>query len=317
MAHPASKSFGLYSHSPFHKAFLILGFALGLAARAHALDFGGANDITAVSSKTNSDYVRARQADGSFVPESYAFGKGGVWAGAGQDGSIDKLNFLDIAHMIANPLASQNYFPSTDARATKLLIMVYWGTTHVPQRANESVGYANLQAANAALSTVTAQAVGMPKSSAAAATSAADGALTTAMAMVSAENRMREQDDLVNLKMLGYDSWLQKTEGDHRGTAFEQTRQDLYDEIEESRYFVVLMAYDFNLLWKDKKHKLLWETRFSIRQSHHEFDKELPSLAQYASRYFGQDSHGLVHDALPPGHVDIGDVKSLGEVPPK
>jgi hypothetical protein len=117
--------------------------------------------------------------------------------------------------------------------------------------------------------------------------------------------------------MLGYDSWLEKTQGDHRGTAMEQNRQDLFDEIEESRYFVVLMAYDFHLLWKEKKHRLLWETRFSIRQNHHEFDKELPSIAQFASKYFGQDSHGLLHEAVPLGRVDIGDVKSLGEVPPK
>jgi hypothetical protein len=77
------------------------------------------------------------------------------------------------------------------------------------------------------------------------------------------------------------------------------------------------MAYDFQLLWKAKKHKLLWETRFSIRQRHHDFDKDLPTMAQYASQYFGQDSGGLVHKEIPLGHVDIGDVKSLGEVPSK
>jgi hypothetical protein len=50
---------------------------------------------------------------------------------------------------------------------------------------------------------------------------------------------------------------------------------------------------------------------------HHDFGRDLPSMAQYASRYFGQDSHGLVHDTIPLGEVDIGEVKSLGEVPPK
>jgi hypothetical protein len=296
---------------------LILALGLCLASSSFGFDFGGANDITAVSGRTNVDYVRTRLANGSFAPETYVFGKGGVWPGAMPDASIDKLNFLDVAHLIANPLASQNYLPSKDPKTTRLLIMVYWGTTRAPERANESVGMANLQAANGALNRATMQTTGMAKPSANPATAAADNELTTAMAMVAAENRLREHEDLANLKMLGYDSWLEKTQGDHRGTAFEQTRQDLFNEIEEDRYFVVLMAYDFPLVWKDKKHKLLWETRFSIRQLHHAFDQDLPTMAQFASRYFGQDSHGLIHEAIPLGRVDVGDVKSLGEVPGK
>jgi hypothetical protein len=77
------------------------------------------------------------------------------------------------------------------------------------------------------------------------------------------------------------------------------------------------MAYDFQLLWKEKKHRLLWETRFSLRQHFHEFDKELPSMALYASRYFGEDTGGLIHEPVPKGNVEIGSVKSLGEVPQK
>ena len=139
--------------------------------------------------------------------------------------------------------------------------------------------------------------------------------LAMAADLVKAEDYRRERDDLENIRMLGYDSWLEKARGDRRGTAFEQNRSDLYDEIEHNRYFVALMAYDFQILAKEKKHRLLWETRFSIRQQSHEFDKELPALALYASRYFGQDSHGLVRDRIPQGQVEIGDLKSLGEVP--
>jgi hypothetical protein len=38
-------------------------------------------------------------------------------------------------------------------------------------------------------------------------------------------------------------------------------------------------------------------------------------MAQYASKYFGQDSHGLVRRDVPLGRVDIGRMESLGEVP--
>jgi hypothetical protein len=310
---------------------LVLALALGFAAGAHALDFGGANDITAVSGRTSKDYVRTKLANGSFAPESFAFGKGGNWSGEKVDGSIDNMSFLDVAHTIAAPLASQNYLPAKEPSTAKLLIMVYWGTTHAPEHASESGAYGNLQAAEQAWGQArmiyTNQAAGMaikrsggsimntPDSNPQMAS--LDEARTTAMAAVAAENRMRERDDILNVKMLGYDSWWVSTSGDRRGTAVGTQRDDLITEIEEDRYFVVLMAYDFQLVWKQKKHKLLWETRFSIRQRHHDFDKDLPAMAQYASQYFGQDSGGLVHREIPLGHVDIGAMKSLGSLPEK
>jgi hypothetical protein len=80
---------------------------------------------------------------------------------------------------------------------------------------------------------------------------------------------------------------------------------------------VVLMAYDFPLLWKEKKHKLLWETRFSIRQRHNDFTQQLAAMAQEASRYFGQDSKGLIRERLHDTQVVLGEPKVLGYDPEK
>jgi hypothetical protein len=298
------------------KAFLPWTVGACLVCTSFAFERGGANDITAVSGRTSKDYVRTRATNGSFAPETYAFGKGGNWAGQKSDASIDKLNFLDVAHMIANPLASQNYLPSKDPKTAKLLIMVYWGTTHAPEHASGSNGYVNLQRADNSVEiaqmevkTASASDIGVAELL----LHQKQDQLMTAMGAVTAENNQRDEEDLLNVEMLGYDSWWNGTQK-YVGTSMDHERQDLLDEIEEDRYFVVLMAYDFQILWKKKKHKLLWETRFSIRQRHHDFDKDLPSMAQYASQYFGQDSGGLVHREIPLGHVDIGEVKSLGEV---
>jgi hypothetical protein len=38
-------------------------------------------------------------------------------------------------------------------------------------------------------------------------------------------------------------------------------------------------------------------------------------MAHTASKYFGQDTDGLVRARIPEGQVDIGNVKSLGNVP--
>lgn len=268
----------------------------------------GAADIVAVSSRASPEYVRVREKDGTYAPETYCFGKGGDWAGTFKDDSIDKLTFTEVAHVIAYPLADQRYIPGTDPDKTKLLIMVYWGTTHAPLPANEAPEFAVLKQAFDASS----KAVGWTPIS----TARRGRLLEGAVDLMEAANLRREKDDFLNIRMLGYDSWVERTREDTRGTAFEQDRQDLYDEIEQNRYFVVLMAYDFQLMRNEKKHRLIWETRFSIRQQHHLFDKDLPSMAAYASRYFGQDSHGLVHDKVPIGEVEVGEVKTLGEAAP-
>ncbi len=298
-------------------AWALLGWAAVFASPLHP---SGGDEVAAVSSRVSSDYVRPRLADGSFAPEAYVFAQGGAWKGARQDPTIDKLSFLDVAHVIAVPLAEQNYLPARDPRTTRLLIMVYWGTTRGPENSNESAEYANLQAAEDELSARQMDAHPPPARRGAGSLRpqepAEEAQVSDAQAAVEAEDRMREQDDFINVKMLGYDSWWEASAGDKRGTALERDRQDLLSEIEQDRYFVVLMAYDFQLLYK-KQHKLLWETRFSMRQQNHEFDKDLAAMARYASQYFGQDSHGLVHREIPLGRVDVGEMRSLGEVTQK
>ena len=88
--------------------------------------------------------------------------------------------------------------------------------------------------------------------------------------------------------------------------------EDLIDDVEQSRYFVVLMAYDFQMMWKDKQPKLLWVTRLSIDQRRNDFGRELPTMLKVASQYFGRDSHGLIRDVVPEGRVELGEPKPLG-----
>jgi hypothetical protein len=308
---------------PHFPRILPLGLALCIACGARALEFGGANDITAVSGKTSPDYIRDRLPSGAFAPELYSFGDGGHFGGPMHDESIDPLKFIDVARVIAAPLADQHYVPGTDPKTVKLLIMVYWGLTDVPAPVSDSVAHGQFAAAQANLSnalTMASMASGRDKAALEQVVDAAMSQMSGATVMLNMVNRQNDQTDFANAKMLGYDSeGVIGTEyGAYvKGTPLEVKRNDLVAEIEDNRYFVVLMAYDFQMLWKQKKHKLLWETRFSIRQLHHNFDKDLPTMAQFASQYFGQDTHGLVHKAIPLGRVEIGDVKSLGSVPEK
>jgi hypothetical protein len=283
----------------------------------------GLEGITAVASKVSSDYARTKLSDGSFKPEYYSFGDGGNWGGELKDLTVDKLKFLDVAHVIALPLASQKYFPAKEPNSTRLLIMVYWGTTAVPEPSSDSSQLSNFQAAQDNLNKYLVASNVDKRQKVVAGGAAGDAAMaqiSSASILLTMENHDRDKRDFANAAMLGYDSpGIIGTEyGNYvRGTPLSVERDDLYNEIEENRYFVVLMAYDFQLIWKQKKHKLLWQTRFSISERHNAFDKALPLMAQYASKYFGQDSHGLLREMVPEGHVDIGEVKSLGTVPEK
>jgi hypothetical protein len=284
-------------------AILLVACGTALADRAAA----HAEEIAAVSSKVSDDYVRTRLADGSFQPETYAFGKGGYWSGALRDKTIDEMNFLDVARTIAGPLEHQGYIPTKDPQTTKLLIMVYWGTTQAPGRVTEKVSFQETMRAM----DVWQRAKSFPGDRLA--VDAADAAFTSAFAALHAEDARRKRINIGNAQMLGYDSWWEAT-ARFEGTPFESRWQEMVNELEENRYFVVLMAYDFQLMWKQKKTKLVWETRFSIGEHRNRFDQQLVAMALEASKYFGQDSHGLVRKAVPEGKVEVGEVKSLGVV---
>lgn len=303
--------------------------AIGTAASAApaASPGGEGSEAVAVSSKACSDYVRPRLADGSFQEETYAYARGGIWRGA-EAGTADVPDFMDVARTMTRPLASQGYLSSRDPKTTRLLIMVYWGTTRTPDHTADSISSQNLQAANAAALAANApQLVHVNPADTCAPTQMAltttihyavrtpeqidqDNALSAAMSAAAAEESQRIQLDALNANMLGYDSWWAKT-ARYAGTPLEYRRQDLMDELEARRYFVVLLAYDFQKMWKERKAKLLWETRFSIREQGNDFSKELAAMAATAASYFGQNSGKLIHATLPEGRVEIGPIKQL------
>ena len=303
---------------PLWVAGLLLSSGLLLAIRPMARAAADA-EITAVSSRASDVYVRSKLADGSFQPETYTFGKGGLWAGPMRDPSIDNLQFLDVAHTIAGPLADRNYVPARDPKQVKLLIMVYWGTTAGTSDTSSSIAYQNLQASQSIVTLPTpppnapmGTPSGMAKKGMQTSQTIDESALTVALMA----NRLRDHADAQNAGLLGYATALAAA-ASYEPTALRGLRRDLVDDLEENRYFVVLMAYDFQLLWKEKKHKLLWETRFSIRQRHNDFDQQLAAMAADASRYFGQDTQGVIRTPLREGKVTLGEPKVLGVEPEK
>jgi hypothetical protein len=276
------RAHGSKAHSPTMKApFWLLSLAIpAIPCGAGPFDPLSANErVTAVSASAFNGYVRARAPDGTYKPETFAFGNGGILGVLTmKDTSFDAMDFIGIAHVLAVPLAEQNYVRSLDPKTTNLLLMVFWGTTF--GGVNTKSGY------------------------------------------------VQDELDFANAKLLGFDSeepFRDMTDptadpsAAFWGPSFRQillhkTQGAVVSAIEVNRYFVILRAFDFQSAWKRKKMKLLWETRFSLSQRWHEFDKDLPRMAQSAALYFGQDSYGLVLRPVPEGRVNIGEPRVLEAV---
>ena len=184
---------------------LLLGAgAVQLARPAMAQSDG---EIAAVSSSVSDGYARVRLPDGSFQPETYTFGEGGRLAGPARDDTIDRLTFTDVATAVAGPLKKRNYVPVDDRNPekTKLLIMVYWGTTSGTADSSDSLGYQNLQRSQGSRPPPTQPPASLAKGGAGANQQARQAAATSnmrqseedgAMAQVLAENWQRDQADI-------------------------------------------------------------------------------------------------------------------------
>jgi hypothetical protein len=265
-------------------AWIVAGLAAVAAfpLKAGIFDSVSASEkLTAVSSSSHNGYVRTRLPDGSYKAETFAMGDGGLLGASYQDEfytvdpTIENVSFNSIVGMLAGPLASQNYISVHDPNATKLLIMVSWGRT---------LGGRHVTDGN-----------------------------------------FRDVLNYANARLLGFDSEYSIASMVDPSTVFygrsiwsgmlDNLHADVLSAIEVDRYFVVLRAYDFQRAWKQKSLKLLWETRFSLSERRHDFERDLPAMAQNASLYFGQDSYGLVMKPIPEGRVRVGEATPVEEQP--
>ena len=214
-----------------------------------------------VSASVSNGYARARLPDGSFRPETYVLGDGGLFRTTVAGDGIDTLPFRKIADTIAPALAARKYVSATDPQKTDLLIVVSRGSTE--RLNNNDPGYWEIRKRNAGF-----------------------------LGFVTDMNR-------------------------HVPLDFTTFARDLRTELEAPRYFVVLQAYDFQAAWKEKKLKLLWETRFSIETQGNNFVESLPLMARQASLVFGRETDGLLRPEDRQSRVDLGELKVIGIEPTK
>jgi hypothetical protein len=263
-------------------------------------------EYVTVSSTAAKDYVRPLVGkNGEPQPESYVVAQGVFFGGSTRDTGLEKTPFNEVVATVGRSLARQNYFPAKNPSLAELLIVVYWGSTTIWEDPNKEQ---NAEALNAAVSGYNAAvgAGGPPPDL---------GPLNQALA--EHDNDMVSQNSIIayNARLLGYETALRKRLNDQSVSTEERT---LREDLAEERYFVVLLAFDYQALMKEHVRRLRWTTRMSVSASGYNFRTSLPMMNRMAANYFGKQIDDLPRMQVIPreGKVEIGEVKVVEDPTP-
>jgi hypothetical protein len=298
----------------------LIGAFVGLFFSGGTLSAASDSVVTAVYAKVANNYKREKLPDGSFKPEYYAISNGGFIPGVGRDASIDKVPFATIAAVVEQYLTKQEYHMAHDAKSAQLLLVVKWGET-VPF--NDGTYRNRVDQLSTAMNRVqmtkvsgpvqrTADGIQSPQNAVA---QSAQSELESELLMINMANGARNQANEHNALILGYMDEINSSNNMSRFAGGGDHYDDLISDIESSRYFVIISAYDFKAVVQNKGTKLLWSTRVSVQAQGNRFDDQLVTMIANASRQFGRDSGRLIRQYQRTPKVDLGELKFLGVVP--
>lgn len=302
---------------PFLRCLILPG--LLVVAIAHPRDAYASTKksyvASVVTASVDKGYHRKKNKDGSYQREYYALSLGGQADGTTSHASIEGVARLRFETIVKDQLAKQNYLMAPDAASAGLLIHLLWGMTDPPsEHANLNLAIDEAGKSFAAYKMMAPDAgggFGIPALTPdqREAESQAESAL---MYMLMLE-RERARALAPTACVLGYiDAVNDLTDSPAIHAGLGTSYRDLWDEISERRYYVLVFAYDFKLLQREKKLKPLWVTRVNIRADGNRFDEQLAAMLARAGQYFGRPTRGVTRDAE--GRVEIGEAEVLGVV---
>ena len=318
------------------------GMAAGVILALAGPGAGWAEDkvATAVYARIEKGYKREKARDGSFKPEYYALSNGGRIYGTVSDYTVDRVTYPQVSEIAMRLLAQQNYHYAKTKEQAKLLLVLQWGSTLAPDGSHKQMSVASSQAAMDTLKVMQTDLInslvkgGMSVSEAEVVAknttagfgrslyevtneelqvTASAGAVESQMLRTLVDNRVRDELNQRNARVLGYMDDLADSNDIRRWAGGGDRYSDLLTDVEESRYYIVVSAYDFPELLKTQKQKLLWQTRVSVRSPGNTFDDSFVAMLKSAAPYFGRNSGKLVRREEPKGSVELGDLKFLGE----
>ncbi len=236
-------------------------------------------------------------------PETYIFMQGQALGGTTDDESLDSKTFTEIIEPLRKELKVKNYYSSEKPKDADLLLVVHWGATDALTDLIEDLDLLNTVGfENDLADAFTLSDISDPTSMEAA---AIENELTLrTYAIYDWDEGIGGQNEHKNYSMLGF----KKALTDRKHSLVDQYRIAGQSMLE--RYFIVLIAYDWQLMQTTGEKMALWETRFSVQADGTNFEDSLPALARAANEYFGVDLEKM---AIPKTYLGKGDI-NVGEL---
>jgi hypothetical protein len=321
-------------------SFLIATGLILLPAALHA----DHSDFVVVSATASKAYTQTKFVNGVPKPETYVFYEGKYFGGLTRDPSIAHTKFMDIAKVLAPNLAKQNYLPTKNTKAADLLIVVNWGTTVTDETAKKSdpnTSFALTDAIQAVAAYNSMVGAGAAPNVAASGDSPYLGSAGQALDQLTFDLGQNQASAMSahsfaesNAKLLGYTNALNKEMATQWASAngLNSEAESHLADLGEERYFVVLLAYDYQKILSDGKvvsaqpgmsaggsvrgqlnslgsgmtsaqfthddvtpsqPKPVWEVRINIRADGNNFVEALPAMSKVAADFFGKQEDNL------------------------
>ncbi len=296
---------------------LLLALAVGLPLHAKKLK-------VSIYSDAASGYKRSYHADGSPVVEYYALAYGGLLEGTAFGPTQKEEDFPDVAGVIGDKLAEEGYLFAENFEQADHMLVIHWGATNTlpgalgPQgngqadQAINDMARARLAGSFGSIESAgdgTAAGAANARALNAQIQSDAQSEFVNALLLNEIYNRERDRRVARTAGMLGYTDALISANM-IAGSMGSFMQYELTSELEDPRYYVVIIAYDFDDMVKHRKRTLRWVTRASIRVQGNDFMDKLDEIVAQAGNYYGRDTKRLIRRYQ--GEVEIGELQVVG-----
>ena len=236
------------------RPFLTLGLLLGSVTSMHA-----ASARITVYGETEGYYHHPKGEDGKSRDTTYTIRFGKALPSTLGD-QVENATFATaLATSITQELASRHFVLSSDPAKAEQLIIVHAGTTQPVRR----VTFGSI--------------------------SSDDGSAPVTILDVIEDRRW-----LSNIDVLGYTRAINEASS-LDVTVFGRTmRQDLYDDLGDSRNYLVISAYENRKAQSKTAPDLLWRTFVNVEAGDVSFAEQVDTMLASASRYLGRNSARII-----------------------
>lgn len=278
------------SKSRFLRIVILIALGAVSSSIVLGIDFFKKSARVVVDSEASESYQKTQATRSPDDIETIHFMEGQYFGGLSKDKSLERVSFQEIVDGLAPNLAKQNYLPGDDVRTGDLLLVVHYGVAAVDTPWDELMGITSEEEE----AMIYGSTVGSDNPD------TGDFELSVD---VSYDTRPSNQLPGAgsNAQLLGYDRQFQK-----RDLSYNE-EFELRTDLEDDRYFIIVMAYDCQKLINEGEYKLEWSTRFSVRSPGTNFEEAHFALGRAAASFFGKQLDTLERASVPFGRdVEVG-----------